>query len=273
MGRIDYIALEVLGLKQQLVKNESPRWEQDPGSGGSQSSVALDCGSFQVRRGEVLGFLGAEGAGKSALVRDVADLLAADDGRIIVSGQRVLRDETAVRRLINRVLADTSLFKRLTPVENLIYGARLYRLGEEKARECALEILEQIGLREDDVLRPVGQLSPSVQQKVADACAALTQPALLLLDEPTKGLSAGSRREMQAFIEELRDVYNATILLTTDDVGEADTICDRVAILDDGRIVALDTPTGLRTLVPRSNGHPPTLEDVLRELTGGQLIQ
>lgn len=273
MGTIDYIALEVLGLKQQLIKNESPHQRQEHGSDAHQSGVVLDCGSFQVRRGEVLGILGTDSADKSALVRDVAGLLAADDGRIVVSGQSVLRDETAVRRLINRVLADTPLFKRLTPVENLIYGARLYRLGEEKARECALEILEQIGLDEDDVLRATGQLSLSAQRKVAEACASLTQPALLLLNEPTKGLSTGSKQEMQSFIEELRDVYNATILLTTGDVGEADTICDRVAILDDGRIVALDTPTGLRTLVPRANGHPPTLEDVLQELTGGQLVQ
>jgi ABC-2 type transport system ATP-binding protein len=273
MGTIDYIALEVSGLNRQFVRNGGPRWGQKQSSDVGQSTVALDCGSFQVQRGEVLGILGTDRADRSALVRDVAALLAADDGRIIVSGHGVLRDTVAVKRLINRVLADTSLFKRLTPVENLIYGARLHRLGEKEAREYALGILKQMGLDENDVLRPVGELSPSVQRKVTDACASLTQPVFLLLDEPTKGLPTGSRRKMQSFIAELRDVYNATILLTTRDVQEADTICDRVAILDDGQIVALDTPAGLKTLVPRTNGHHPTLEDVLRALTGGQLVQ
>ena len=238
-----------------------------------RSAVALYCGHFQVRRGEVFGVLGTDDSDKTALVHDVATLLSADDGRITISGHGVLLDEVAVKRLINRVLTDTTLFKRLTPVENLIYGARLYRLGEERARECALEILQRMGLDREDILRPIGKLSPSVQQRVADACASLTQPVFLLLDEPTTGLPAGSKQEVRCLIEELRDVYNATILLTTRDGWEADTLCDRVAILDDGQIVALDTPAGLKTLVPCTNGHAPTLEDVFCELTGEQLIQ
>ena len=268
MGTMDYIALNVSGLTEPIVKNNRIRWRWKQNDDAQQPAVALDCGSFQIRRGEVLGILGANRSGKSALVRDIAVLLTADDGRITVSGHAVLRDEMAVKRLINRVLADGSLFKTLTPIKNLIYGARLYGLGEQEARECALEVLKQLGLDEEAIFRPVGELSTHLQQKVAIACASLTQPAFLLLNEPTKGLSDGSRQRVQSFIEELRDVYNATILLTTSDVQEADTLCDRVAILDKRQIVALDTPAGLKGLAPRTNNHEPTLEDVFTKLTG-----
>ena len=207
MGRMDYIALNVAGLTEPFVKNNRIRWHWERDNNAQEPAVALDCGSFQVRRGEVLGVLGANNSGKSALVRDIAVLLAADDDRITVSGHAVLRDEMAVKRLINRVLADGSLFKTLTPMENLIYGARLYGLGEREARECILEVLQQMGLDDEAIFRPVEELSAHLQQKVAVACAALTRPAFLLLNEPTTGLPDGSRQKVQSFIEELRDVY------------------------------------------------------------------
>jgi len=96
---------------------------------------------------------------------------------------------------------------------------------------------------------------------------------VLLLDEPTTGLDPRSKREVQAFVEELRDTHDATILLTTHDMQEADALCDRIAILDEGRIVALDTPAGLKALVPGDNGHEPTLEDVFMALTGKRLVK
>ncbi len=268
MGRMDYIALNVVGLNEPIVKNNSIRWRWEQDNNAPEPAVALDCGSFQIRRGEVFGILGSNGSGKSALLRDIAVLLAADDGCITVSGYAVLRDEKAVKRLINRVLADGSLFKTLTPMENLIYGARLYGLGEREARECALEVLKQMGLDEKAISCPMEELSAHLQQKVAIACAALTRPAFLLLNEPTTGLSDGSKQKVQSFIEELRDVYNATVLLTTSDVQEADTLCDRVAILKKGQIVALDTPAGLKSSTPRTNGHAPTLENVFTTLIG-----
>jgi ABC-2 type transport system ATP-binding protein len=270
---MDYIALNVAGLNEPIVKNNSARWRWEQDSNAQESAVALDCGRFQIQRGEVFGVLGTSGSGKSALLRDIAVLLTADDGCITVSGHAVLRDEMAVKRLINRVLADGSLFKALTPLENLLYGARLYGLGEREARECATEVLQQMGLDEEAISRPVEELSAHLQQKVAVACTALTRPAFLLLNEPTTGLPDDSRQEVRSFIEELRDVYNATVLLTTSDVREADTLCDRVAILDKGQIVALDTPAGLKSRAPRTNNHEPTLEDVFATLTGRTTIQ
>lgn len=273
MGTVDYIALEVPGLTEQFIKNDNLHWPWKRNSNARKPVVALDCGSFQVWRGEVFGVLGANGSGKSALVRSVAALLIADDGRVTVFGHAVLRDKMAVKQLINRVSANVSIFKKLTPMENLIYGARLYGLGERKARERALEVLKRMGLDEEAIFRPVEEISTCMQQKVTTACASLTQPVFLLLDEPTMGLPSCSKRKVQVFIEELRYVYNATILLTTCDVWEADALCDRVAILDERQIVALHTPAGLRDLVPHTGGHVPTLEDVFMELTGKQLLQ
>ena len=262
MSTVDYIALEVSGLDKQLGKRNT-----------GQAAAALDCGGFSVQHREIFGVLGSSGSGKAALVHSLADRLVADSGRVTVSGHNVLRDGTAVKRLINRVLADTVLFRRLTPVQALIYGARLYGLGEHAARDCAREVLKTMGLDDAAILRPLKDLASGMRQKVMDACASLTQPALLLLDEPTWGLPARNRWEAQSLMVELRNVYNASILLTTSDVREADRLCDRVAILDGGQIVALDTPSGLKSLVPRANGHVPTLEDVFSKLTGEQLVQ
>jgi ABC-2 type transport system ATP-binding protein len=111
-----------------------------------------------------------------------------------------------------------------------------------------------------------------MQQKVAIARAFLTQPILLLLDEPTTGLDPRSKLEVQSFVNELRDTHDATILITTHDMNEADALCDRIAILDEGRIVALDTPAGLKQQITR-NGHSPTLEEVFMELTGKELVE
>jgi ABC-2 type transport system ATP-binding protein len=109
-----------------------------------------------------------------------------------------------------------------------------------------------------------------MQQKVAIARALLSKPRLLLLDEPTTGLDPRSKRDVQAVVRELRDDFGTTMLLTTHDMHEAEVLCDRVAIIDGGRIVALDTPQGLKQLIPH-NGSEPTLEDVFLELTGKQL--
>ncbi len=233
--------------------------------------VAVDRISFQVERGEIFGILGPNGSGKSTLVRLIATLLLPDSGQITVFGHDVVREEMAVRRLINRVSVEASFFKKLSAMENLLYGARLYGLDGRQARERALQILTRLGLKHDEVFQPMEEMSRGMQQKVAIARAFLTQPVLLLLDEPTTGLDPRSKREVQAFVRELRDHHDATILLTTHDMQEADVLCDRIAIIDDGRIVALDTPGALKARVGKANGHDVTLEDVFMELTGKKL--
>jgi ABC-2 type transport system ATP-binding protein len=235
--------------------------------------VAVQGVAFEVQRGEVFGILGPNGSGKSTLVRCIATLLLPDEGCITVFGHDVLRDELAVKRLINRVSVDASFFKKLTPMENLLYGARLYGLQGREAKERAQEVLQRLGLKKESIFQPMEEMSRGMQQKVAIARAFLTKPIVLLLDEPTTGLDPRSKREVQAFVRELRDSHDATILLTTHDMQEADALCDRIAILDEGKIVALDTPVGLKALVPSENGDGPTLEDVFMELTGKQLVK
>jgi len=265
------IALHVAGVTKRFVRSEGIRWPWKHNSNGHKPVIAVDNVSFDVARGEVFGILGPNGSGKSTLVRCLATLLIPDEGQIMIFGHDALREEMAVKRLINRVSVEASFFKKLTPMENLLYGARLYGLDARQARKQVVEILTRLGLKREDISRPMEEMSRGMQQKVAIARAFLTQPILLLLDEPTTGLDPRSKREVQAFVEELRDCHDATILLTTHDMQEADALCNRVAIIDDGKIVALDTPANLKASVARTNRHEVTLEDVFMELTGKRL--
>ena len=233
--------------------------------------LAVNDVSVQVYRGEIFGVLGPNGSGKSTFIRLISTLLVPDRGRVTIFGHDVAREERAVQKLINRVSVEASFFKKLSPFENLMYGARLYGLGGADARAKITAILKRLDLRADALHRPMEEMSRGMQQKVAIARALLTAPILLLLDEPTTGLDPRSKREVQALVRELRDTHDATIVLTTHDMSEADALCDRIAIIADGKIVALDTPRGLKRLVAR-NGHEPMLEDVFMQLTGKQLV-
>jgi ABC-2 type transport system ATP-binding protein len=173
--------------------------------------------------------------------------------------------------MINRVSVDAAFFKKLSPIENLLYAGRLYGLDGATIRQQSVEILTRLGLEGKALYAPVEEMSRGMQQKVAIARAFLTAPIVILLDEPTTGLDPRSKREVQAFVQELREVHNATVVLTTHDMNEAEALCDRIAIIDSGKIVALDTPSGLKRLVAR-NGHEPTLEDVFMQLTGKKLV-
>lgn len=265
------IALHVVGVTKVFHKTEGIRWPWKRQEDGEIAVTAVSDVNLEVWRGEVFGILGANGSGKSTLVRCISTLLVPDEGAIAVFGHDVRDDEMTVKRMINRVSVEASFFKKLTPMENLLYGARLYGVNAAEARERAMEILTRLGLKKDVIHRPMEQMSRGMQQKVAAARAFLTNPILLLLDEPTTGLDPRSKREVQDFLGELRDTHDATILLTTHDMQEADALCERIAILDEGRIVALDTPAGLKSRISGSNGHEPTLEDVFLELTGKKL--
>jgi ABC-2 type transport system ATP-binding protein len=233
--------------------------------------IAVNDMSMSIRRGEIYGILGANGSGKSTLIRLVSTLLTIDEGRIEVFGNDVERDEMAVKRLINRVSVDAAFFKKLSPHENLAYAARLYGMDAKRARVAAIAILGRLGVGEKRLDRPVEQMSRGMQQKVAIARALLTSPTVLLLDEPTTGLDPRSKLDVQAFIEEVRDTHDATIVLTTHDLAEAERLCDRIALIDDGRIKAEGTPAELEALVERDYGKDPTLENVFMTFTGKSL--
>ena len=233
--------------------------------------MAVNDVSMRIGRGSIHGVLGANGSGKSTLIRLVSTLLTLDSGRVEVFGHDIEREEMAVKRLINRVSVDAAFFKKLSPFENLIYAARLYGLDAREAKADAVRILARLGISEKRLGRPLEQMSRGMQQKVAIARALLTSPVVMLLDEPTTGLDPRSKLDVQAFIEELRDTHDATIVLTTHDLDEADRLCDRISIINDGRIVAEDTPAGLKAMVAEQYGMEPTLESVFMKFTGRSL--
>ena len=233
--------------------------------------TAISNVSLRLERGDIHGILGANGSGKSTLIRLVSGLLTLDEGRVEVFGHDIERDEMAVKRLINRVSVDAAFFKKLSPMENLLFAARLYGLDAGRAKRETVAILGRLGIAEKRVGRPVEQMSRGMQQKVAIARALLTSPALLLLDEPTTGLDPRSKLDVQSFIEELRSTHDATIVLTTHDLAEAERLCGRITILNDGRVVAEDSPIGLKGLVRREDGEASTLEDVFMTYTGRSL--
>ena len=237
---------------------------------GKEPVVAVDHVSFTVARGEIFGVLGPNGSGKSTLIRLISTLLKADKGSAKVFGIDIAEDEMGVKQLISRVSVDAAFFKKLSPMENLLYGARLYGVTGPEAAVKAYEIMGRLGLKRSTYSEPMEEMSRGMQQKVAIARAFLTSPILLLLDEPTTGLDPRSKRDVRAFIEELRDSHDATILITTHDMEEADSLCDRVAVIHNGKLVATGTPDDLKRSIS-NNGKPPTLEDVFMVLTGEQL--
>ena len=233
--------------------------------------TAISHVSLRLERGDVHGILGSNGSGKSTLIRLICGLLTLDEGRVEVFGHDIVREEMAVKRLINRVSVDAAFFKKLSPMENLLFAARLYGLDGRTARGEAIAILARLGISEKRIDRPIEQMSRGMQQKVAIARALLTSPTLLLLDEPTTGLDPRSKLDVQSFIEELRETHDATIVLTTHDLAEAERLCGRITILNDGKVVAEDSPEGLKSLIRDRVDGPATLEDVFMTYTGRSL--
>ncbi|HSK99898.1 MAG TPA: ABC transporter ATP-binding protein [Rubrobacteraceae bacterium] len=228
---------------------------------------ALDSVSLALGRGEVVGILGPNGSGKSTLVRVISTLVYPDAGSVEVFGVDAVRHPKEVQRSMNRVSVEASFFKKLSAMENLLYGAKLYGVTSAEARPRIEEILDNIGFARKRALEPMEHLSRGMQQKVALARALLTSPVLMLLDEPTTGLDPRSKRDVQAFIRRIREAHDSSILLCTHDMGEAEELCDRVGIMVNGRIIALETPDELKRLYA-TNGHLPTLEETFMAATG-----
>jgi ABC-2 type transport system ATP-binding protein len=271
---MSFTALEIRNVTKRFGSNGQHRWFRrlQPNSNGEKKPVvAVDNVSLSIERGEIFGILGPNGSGKSTLVRLVSTLLIPDKGQVYVFDHDVQSEEAVVKRMMNRVSADAAFFKKLSPMENLMYAARLYGVNAREAREQIVKILTRLGIEERSIWEPLEEMSRGMQQKVAIARAFLSSPILLLLDEPTTGLDPRSKRDVQDFVREVRADHEATVLLTTHDMSEADQLCDRIAIIDNGRIVALDTPDGLKASISADSHSEVTLEDVFMELTGKKL--
>jgi len=230
----------------------------------------LDIPDLSIARGEIYGVLGPNGSGKSTLIRIISTLLLPDSGWVRVFGLDVVRDALQVQRLLNRVSADAAFFRKLSAMENLLHTARVYGLPMKETPQRIRAILERLDLADDKMDSEMHELSRGMQQKVALARAFLTSPVLMLLDEPTTGLDLKSRKEVQSFVSEVRRDHDATILLTTHDMAEAETLCDRIGILDGGKVVEVGTAAELKQSAA-SRGKmekEPTLEEAFIALTG-----
>jgi ABC-2 type transport system ATP-binding protein len=254
-------ALEVRDLRKEFIRRDGGKrkgWRRK-----RRRVAALKGVRFTIQPGETVAILGQNGTGKSTLDRLLSTLLLHEGGSASVFGHDVFKDSRAVKRLVNRVSVEASFFKKMSAVENLSYAARFYGMRGKDTKDKIPEILTRVGFPEDRRNEPMENLSRGMQQKVALARALLTSPVMLLLDEPTTGLDPRSKLEVQEFIREIRKTHDATILLCTHDLGEAEILADRVGILDRGKLLMLEPADELKARFGAA-----TLEDAFFAATG-----
>jgi ABC-2 type transport system ATP-binding protein len=233
--RRDTPAVEAVDLTKEF-----RRKDRRAGRFARRRMPALKNVTFTIERGECVAILGQNGSGKSTLVRLLSTLLINDAGEARIFGHDAFDETRAIRRLVNRVSVEASFFKKMSAAENLSYAARFYGMGPRQTRTAVPAILEKVGFPAERRGEPMENLSRGMQQKVALARALLTSPVLLLLDEPTTGLDPRSKLEVQEFIRDVRAEHDATILLCTHDMNEAEVLADRVGLLDRGELLFLE---------------------------------
>jgi ABC-2 type transport system ATP-binding protein len=223
--------------------------------------------SFTIYKGEIFGLLGPNGAGKTTTIRMLATVLEPDRGDVTVGGYSIRHNADAVRSLIGVCPQDLALYADFSALDNLVFFGRMAGLNGKEARTQAMANLEMMGLAERTKGK-VAKFSGGMKRRINLAIALMGHPELLFLDEPTVGIDPQSRNNIYESIESLRD-RGMTILYTTHYMEEANRLCDRVAIMDGGKIIAMDTPHKLRSQI----GPPEqvTLEDVFLNLTGRSL--
>ncbi|MEJ2733188.1 MAG: ABC transporter ATP-binding protein [Anaerolineae bacterium] len=224
---------------------------------------AVDSISFSVEAGEIFGFLGPNGAGKTTTIKMLTGQLRPTSGSARVAGCDVVEERQQLKPKIGVVFEYQNIYERLSARDNLTFAARLYGVKRERVDQ----ILAQVGLA-DRARDKVKNYSNGMKQRLLVARALLHEPEILFLDEPTRGLDPNVARDIRAFVANLAR-QGVTVFLTTHYMEEADQLSDRVAILDQGRIVALDTPERLKAV--HGEGERATLEDVFVQLTGRYL--
>lgn len=233
------IQTEDLGRTYKL---RGPKRQGDP-----KTLVALDGVSLEVPRGGLFGLLGPNGAGKTTLIKILATLLLPTSGTARVEGLDVTRDMQGIRERISMVSGgETSGYGLLTVEENLWMFARFYGLDNTTARKRIDEMLEVVGIA-DRKRTKISDLSTGLRQKMNFVRGFISDPSVVFLDEPTLGLDVTAAREVRGFVKQwMREQPDRTVLLTTHYMAEADELCDRLAIIDRGKLMALDTPYNLK---------------------------
>jgi ABC-2 type transport system ATP-binding protein len=228
-----------------VVKGLRKRYKAD----GPEAVAGID---FIVREGEIFGLLGPNGAGKTTTIGTITTRVKPTQGQVTVDGHDVARDPVAVKRLLSVVPQRSNLDRSLTALENLTFHGAYFGMGRRERRALAVDLLDRLGLagREGE---KVDAYSGGMAQRLMICRALMHEPRLLILDEPTTGLDPQSRLFLWDAMQDLRS-RGVTLILTTHDMAEADRLCDRIAIVDNGRIIALDTPRGLRSRLPAEHG-------------------
>jgi ABC-2 type transport system ATP-binding protein len=257
------LAIEVVELRKEFIRKEKAGRLRPK---RRRRVPAIKHLSFTVERGECVAILGQNGSGKSTMIRLLSTLLLHDGGTARIFGHDVFKESRTIRRLVNRVSVEASFFKKMSATENLAYAARFYGMTSSETNEKIPHILERVGFPPKRSGESMENLSRGMQQKVALARALLTSPVLLLLDEPTTGLDPRSKLEVQEFIREVWASHDATILLCTHDMAEAESLANRVGILHRGDLLCLEPVDELK----RRYGAE-TLEEAFFAATGASL--
>ncbi|MHA1339250.1 MAG: ATP-binding cassette domain-containing protein [Promethearchaeota archaeon] len=211
-------------------------------------TIAVNDISFSVMKGEIFGFLGPNGAGKTTTIRILTTLLSPSNGSAHVWGYNVVKDRDLVRKHIGIVFQDPSLDMDLTAKENLRFHGILYNMSENLIKERSKRLLDLIELK-DWADKKVRTYSGGMRRRLEIIRALLHSPRIIFLDEPTLGLDPQSRRRIWDYLREINSSEGVTIFLTTHYMEEADQLCDRVAIIDKGKIVGFGNPTALKSMV------------------------
>jgi ABC-2 type transport system ATP-binding protein len=223
--------------------------------------------SFSIAKGEIFGLLGPNGAGKTTTIRMLSTVLHPDSGHISVGGHALNTDADGIRSIIGVCPQELALYEDLTALDNMVFFGRMAGLNRKEAVDQAMSILKLIGL-EERAKGKISKFSGGMKRRVNLAVSLMGHPELLFMDEPTVGVDPQSRNNIFENIQGLRS-RGMTVLYTTHYMDEADKLCDRVAVMDGGKIIAMDTPRQLKSQL----GDPDrvTLEDVFLNLTGRSL--
>jgi ABC-2 type transport system ATP-binding protein len=240
--------------------------------------TAVDGVSFSVEHGEIFALLGPNGAGKSTLIRMLTTLLPPTSGTATIGGHDVLKEANAVRRLIGVIPQAMTSDMELSVEENLLIYAKLYGVPRERRRRLMADLIEAVELTKWKD-KPVKNLSGGMRRRVEIARGLVHEPRVFFLDEPTTGLDPVSRVAVWEMLRQLKENRDLTVLITTHYMDEADKLCDRIAIIDHGKLVALDSPMKLKASISGSNilevsfpMTPPGWEDRLRALPDVETI-
>jgi ABC-2 type transport system ATP-binding protein len=209
---------------------------------------AVDDISFTVKKGEIFGLLGPNGAGKSTTLRILSTLARPSGGKATIGGFDVVKEDNQVREMLGIVSEKMIIYDRLTAEENLWFFGCLYGIPKEKLRKRMAELLELVNLTQFKN-KQVGTFSTGMRQRMNVIRSLLNEPKVLFLDEPTLGLDPQSSVEIRDFVKNLNKEHGTTIIVTTHMMLDADILCDRIAIVDHGKIIALDTSANLKKAI------------------------